>query len=97
MRGPGNGDAPGGDLGDAGLEELLVLTHGAGGTDYGADYGAVLNVSSQARVSIGGADVNSVCACKMIFGYDTTKSNGRLKRLSGIGRDNGQRGDIPAG
>ena len=60
-------------------------------------YGAVLNVSNQARVSISGADVNSVCVCKMIFGCGTTKSNDRLKRLSGIGRDNGRRGDIPAG
>ena len=67
-----------------------MLTHGA-------EYGPVLNVSKQARVSIGGADVNSVCVCKMIFGYGTTKSNGRLERLSGIGRDNDRRGDIPAG
>ena len=45
-----------------------MLTHGADG----ADYGAVLIVSNQARVSIGSADVNNVCVCKMIFGYGTT-------------------------
>ena len=76
MRGPGNGDAPGGDLGDAGLEELLVLTHGADG----ADCGAVLNVSDQVRASVGSADVNNNCVCKMIFGYGTAKSNDHLKR-----------------
>ena len=41
-----------------------MLTHGAGA----ADYGTVLNVSNQARVSIGGADVNNVSVSIMIFG-----------------------------
>ena len=56
--------------------EGLVLTHGAGDADY-----AVLNVSNQARVSIGGADVSIVSVCKMIFCYGTTKSNDSLKRV----------------
>ena len=33
----------------------------------------------------------------MIFGYGTTKSNDRLKRARGTGRDNSRRGDIPVG
>ena len=82
----GNGDASGDSSGDADLEELLVLTHGA-----------VLNVAKQARFSIGGADVNNVSVCKMIFGYGTVKSNDRLKRVRGIGHDNSRRGDTPAG
>ena len=78
----GDGDAPGGGSGGGGLEKLLVLTHGADG----ADYGAVLNVSDQARVSIGGADVKNFSVCKMTFSHGTAKSNDRLKRVRSIAR-----------
>ena len=82
----GGGDAPGGGSDDAGLGELLVLTHGA-----------VLNVSNQARVSTGGADANNVSVSKMVFGYGAAKSNDRLKHTMSTGCDNSQWGDTSAG
>ena len=47
-----------------------MLTHDADD----ADYGAVLSVSNQARVSIGSAVIKNVSVRKMIFGYGITKS-----------------------